>query len=119
MAKSWFSFLTRVEIVTMRPIPAARARDTIPSRSSAKSGKSKWQWLSTSMVRTPLGCRLDVTWEGRCRRRQRRSRRDARCAAERGEVALGLGDAEAVQQQSRGRWHHRLGKDRDLADDFG
>ena len=45
--------LTRVEIVTMRPIPAARARDTIPSRSSAKSGKSRWQWLSTNILRSP------------------------------------------------------------------
>ena len=42
---------TRVEMVTMRPTPAARARATTPSRSSAKSGKSRWQWLSTSMVR--------------------------------------------------------------------
>src|SRR5262249_35814997 len=42
--------LTRVEMVTMRAIPAARARATTASSSPAKSGKSRWQWLSTSMV---------------------------------------------------------------------
>src|SRR5512143_67995 len=41
--------LTRVEIVTRRPMPAARARSTTASSSAAKSGKSRWQWLSTSM----------------------------------------------------------------------
>ena len=49
IARSAPSRLTRVEIVTMRPMPAASARATMPSRSSAKSGKSRWQWLSTSI----------------------------------------------------------------------
>ena len=40
---------TRVEIVTMRSMPAARARATTASSSVAKSGKSRWQWLSISM----------------------------------------------------------------------
>ena len=42
--------LTRVEIVTMRPMPASAARATMASRSAAKSGKSRWQWLSTSIA---------------------------------------------------------------------
>src|SRR6266852_1248325 len=41
--------LTRVEMVTMRPTPAAFARATTVSSSPAKSGKSRWQWLSISM----------------------------------------------------------------------
>src|SRR5262249_11203448 len=41
--------LTRVEMVTMRPTPAACARATTASSSPAKSGKSRWQWLSISM----------------------------------------------------------------------
>src|SRR5437868_5548024 len=44
---------TRVEIVTMWPIPAASARATMASSSAAKSGKSRWQWLSTSMRKSP------------------------------------------------------------------
>ena len=40
---------TRVEIVTILMTPAFSARATMPSRSSAKSGTSRWQWLSTSM----------------------------------------------------------------------
>ena len=39
---------TRVEMLTMRPIPAARARATMPSSSPEKSSKSRWQWLSTN-----------------------------------------------------------------------
>src|SRR5438132_7388161 len=45
--------LTRVEMVTMRPIPAAWARATTASSSPAKSGKSRWQWLSINMVSMP------------------------------------------------------------------
>ena len=33
----------RVEMVTISPTPAACARATTPSRSAAKSGKSRWQ----------------------------------------------------------------------------
>src|SRR5262245_31000170 len=32
----------------MRPTPAATARAITASRSASKSGKSRWQWLSTS-----------------------------------------------------------------------
>ena len=35
--------------MTMRVTPAARARATTASTSPAKSGKSRWQWLSTSV----------------------------------------------------------------------
>src|SRR6185437_4720208 len=44
----------RVEIVTIRSTPAARARATMASSSSAKSGKSRWQWLSMTVMK-PLG----------------------------------------------------------------
>ena len=49
---------TRVEIVTMRATPAARARATTPSSSVAKSGKSRWQWLSISIVIAPRAPQL-------------------------------------------------------------
>src|SRR6266436_2880774 len=41
--------LTRVEMVMMRAMPAPCARATTASSSSAKSGKSRWQWLSISI----------------------------------------------------------------------
>src|SRR5262245_36612657 len=41
--------LTWVEMVTMRAMPDARARVTTASSSPAKSGKSRWQWLSTNV----------------------------------------------------------------------
>src|SRR3954462_11193916 len=53
MARIWPWLFTRVEIVTMRPTPAASARATMVSSSAAKSGKSRWQWLSTSMRKSP------------------------------------------------------------------
>src|ERR1043166_8850227 len=51
--------LTLVEMVTMRPMPAACARATTASSSPAKSGKSRWQWLSISMRYT-----RDCGWRG-------------------------------------------------------
>ena len=50
-------FARACEIVTMRPMPAARARATTASSSAAKSGKSRWQWLSTSIVSALLRAR--------------------------------------------------------------
>src|ERR1700733_8430504 len=38
-----------VPIVTQVPTPASRARPTTAATCGAKSGKSRWQWLSTSM----------------------------------------------------------------------
>ena len=50
-----FRRLTRVEMGrTMRPIPVRLALATMPSRSSAKSGKSRWEWLSTSIKPYPF-----------------------------------------------------------------
>ena len=40
---------TLVEMVTIRAIPAVRAREISASSSPAKSGKSRWQWLSISI----------------------------------------------------------------------
>src|SRR4051812_9081656 len=37
----------------MRPMPAASARAMTASSSAANSGKSRWQWLSTSMRKSP------------------------------------------------------------------
>src|SRR5689334_9209436 len=105
----------------MRPTPAASARATMASRSSAKSLKSRWQWLSTSILLLAVGCRfgLDIAREHADRCRKVRSRCNARSAAESGKAAFGCGNAEAVEQLARGLRHHRLRQDRDLAHDFG
>ena len=47
MARTCGAWRSRVQIVTMRVTPAAAARATTASISPAKSGKSRWQWLST------------------------------------------------------------------------
>ena len=47
MARTCVAWRRRVQIVTMRVTPAAAARATTASISPAKSGKSRWQWLST------------------------------------------------------------------------
>ena len=106
----------------MRSMPAARARPTTPSRSSAKSGKSRWQWLSTSMClyclrRLLLG--LDIAREHRRGRRQRRARRDTMRAAETREDALVLRDRQQIEQFCRRRRHERQRQNADLAQHFG
>src|SRR3954447_8125704 len=103
-------------MVTIRPIPAAPARATMASRSSAKSGKSRWQWLSTSIL---LGRRLDVTRKHRHRRRQNDARLDARCSAQRGKIAFARWYAETVKQLGRRSRYRRLCENGDLADDLG
>src|ERR1700742_4209380 len=113
MAISPPSRLTRVEIVTMRPMPASAARATMASRSAAKSGKSRWQWLSTSMRYYLFRRRLDVTGEDCLWRRQHCAGCNAAPAAERREHArIVIGNPEAVEQLFGGRRHHRLGQDR-------
>src|SRR6188768_1951209 len=109
---------TRVEIVTMRPMPADLARATTSSSSSLKSGKSRWQWLSTSMSRL-RGFRLDVARKHRCRGRQRRARRDALAGlAQPVELPLVGRHAQQVEQPAgRGR-HERLAQDANLAEYF-
>src|ERR1700677_97368 len=69
---------TRAPMVIIRSTPAARARSTTPSRSSAKSGKSRWQWLSMIVIRRrPKSSlprlRFDVAREDRRRRGQQRA----------------------------------------------
>src|SRR5947209_16191855 len=110
--------LTRVEMVTMRPIPAAAARATMPSRSSAKSGKSRWQWLSTSMSSNRSG-RFDVTRKHRRGWRKQDARFDAH--PKRSKVArLALpGNAEEIEQLRTGGRHRRLCQNSDLADNLG
>src|SRR4051794_31211274 len=101
----------------MRPIPAASARATMASRSSAKSGKSRWQWLSTSIL---LGRRrLDVTRKDRHRRGQNDARLDARCSTQRGKIAFACWYAETVKQLGRRSRYRRLCENSDLADDLG
>ena len=60
-----------------RSLPCARrrrpcARATMAARSSEKSGKSRWQWLSTSIVRClrSSSVRFDIARKHRLRRRQ-------------------------------------------------
>src|SRR5579872_6919366 len=110
---------TRVDIVTMRPTPAASARATMPSRSSAKSGKSRWQWLSISIgSRLLCGARFDIAREHRRRLRKNRARLNARL--ERGKVSRAdfVGNAEKLQKFCRGGRHGELGKKSDLSYDF-
>src|SRR5882762_9534073 len=101
----------------MRPIPAAPARATMASRSSTKSGKSRWQWLSTSIVLRRRG--LDVTREDRHRRWQNDARLDARCSTQRREIAFALRYAETIEQLGRCVRHRGLCENSDLADDLG
>ena len=104
----------------MRPTPAVSARATSASRSSAKSGKSRWQWLSTSMA---------------CKRFNpplvQRSAETRRPAAAGVAPALTLRVLSAAKSRCvsgtprlssslrRGLRHHRLGQDRDLPHDLG
>src|SRR5580700_9298940 len=65
-------------MVIMRSTPAVRARSTTPSRSSAKSGKSRWQWLSMIVIqRRPRPSlrrlRFDIARKDRRRRGQQRA----------------------------------------------
>src|SRR6185312_16473198 len=120
MASNPSSRFTRVEIVTMRPMPASAARATMASRSGAKSGKSRWQWLSTSMEFYLCRRRLDVTGEDCLRRRQHCAGRNPRMAAKRCKhPCLALRDTKAIEQLFGGRRQHRLGQDRDLPDHLG
>ena len=49
--------VTRVQMVCRVPTPASAARASTPSMSSPKSGKSRWQWLSTSIRTLTSGLR--------------------------------------------------------------
>src|SRR5271168_867993 len=101
-------------MVIMRSTPAARARATTASRSTAKSGKSRWQWLSISMLLRRLLVRLDIAREHRRRRRQRDTRGDAVLAAEEGEGALLGRHRQQVQKLGGRRWHERQRQNSDL-----
>src|SRR5437660_9078357 len=108
-------------MVTIAPTPLAWARATIASTSSAKSGKSRWQWLSTSM-RTLPGLpvfRLHIARKDRARRRQFAAGRKTVATAEPGEIAFIGGHAQKIEQLAgRGR-HERLCQNRDLAHHLG
>src|ERR1700691_689236 len=72
------AFDTLVPMVIMHSTPAARARSTTRSRSSAKSGKSRWQWLSMIVIpRRPQPSlrrlRFDIARKDRRRRGQQRA----------------------------------------------
>ena len=99
----------------MRPMPAAsRARQHVVEL-GAKSGKSRWQWLSTSIVSSPPRFRLDVAREYR------------RAAAARCRGRSGARPPSAAKSRSVGgtpsrsssfppRPARRLRQDRDLPD---
>src|SRR5579863_3980751 len=98
----------------MRSIPTARARATTASSSVAKSGKSRWQWLSMSIVvlLRRATVRLDITRKDRSRRRELCPPGDAMLSAEKCEAALALRDRQQIEQFASGRRHERLTKDR-------
>src|SRR6476646_722760 len=102
----------------MCPTPAASARATTASSSGAKSGKSRWQWLSTSIVSACFFFRLDVTREHRRDRRQRGAGGQAAPCPERREVAFRGRNIEQIQQLAGGCWHEGFSQDRDLPDHF-
>src|ERR1043166_8357969 len=100
--------------------PAAPARATIASSSFAKSGKSRWQWLSTSMASDRLArFRLDIARKNRRGRRQLGSGRDAMRAAEMREVAFRRRNSEQIKQFLPRFMHERLRQDRDLPENLG
>src|SRR5258708_23384561 len=119
--------LTLVQMVRNVPMPARRARASPSPRSAAKSGKSRWQWLSTSIVSATLrafcptlfpvlflGAFHDIAREDSLRLRQRRSRLE-RAGSERCEVARIRRYGELVEQLGRALPHDRLGQTPDLA----
>src|SRR3990167_10755283 len=113
---------TLVEIVTVVPTPAALARAITASRSASKSGKSRWQWLSTSISRrasafaSVLG--FHVARKHSRGRRQGRSGRKPAGTAESIEKACLVRHREKVEEPGCRAGHHRLDQDRDLTDDL-
>ena len=100
-----------------RSRPRGRARSPRPAR-SAKSGKSRWQWLSTSIVK-PCGLRLHLARENRLRRRH--CTRPAECASaaapqNRARPAGPPADRASWRPRTR---HEGLRQDGDLPQHFG
>src|SRR6516164_2655116 len=119
---------TRVEIVTIRAIPSVRARATTSSSSLAKSGKSRWQWLSTNMaVRMVIVswslCRrrlcFDVAWENRRWRWKLLACGDAMAAAEERKRPLAGWHGQEIEELFRRSGHERLCQEGDLPKDLG
>src|SRR5262249_33627165 len=52
MPRTAANWLSLVPMVRKWPTPAARAEASTVSSSGAKSGKARWQWLSTSIAKT-------------------------------------------------------------------
>src|SRR5580693_5630108 len=133
------AFDTLVPIVIIRSTPAARARSTTPSRSSAKSGKSRWQWLSMIVIRRrPKSSlprlRFDVAREDRRRRGQQRAGLEPMSGPnppkrlvdldvfgphfEVVEIAFVWRHSEEIEQLVHRRGHDRLQHDRNDAQHF-
>src|ERR1700687_5373064 len=99
----------------MRSIPAARARAMTASSSLAKSGKSRWQWLSISICVLLRGCRLDIARENRCRRWKLCTRGDAVVTAKMDELPLGRRNRQQIKQFLARSRHERQYQYRHLA----
>src|SRR5690242_19411304 len=116
---NWSSLVPIVSIVAT---PAARARARTASRSPAKSGKSRWQWLSTSIVPAPLasGARrlgLDKAREDAARRRQRPARRQL--LRQIGKAPRLRRHRQLVEQHRRCGGHERLRQDAEVPERLG
>src|SRR6186997_3302992 len=111
---------TRVEIVTSRATPSAVARPTTSSSSTAKSGKSRWQWLSISMMLSRLfrcaGFGLDIARKYRRRGRQFCAGGEPLFAAETAEIARVVRHRQEIKQLLRRARHEGLRQDGHLPD---
>ncbi len=83
-----------VPIETQTPTPAAFARATTSGNSAANSGKSRWQWLSTSIGKTRARLQSAAARNG-CQRARRRQDRLARLQMQRRRAREARHDAVA------------------------
>ncbi len=97
--------------------PAARARSTTASSSGAKSGKSRWQWLSVSI--RPGRLRLDVAREDHGGRGQGRAGRRAGAPARDGRSRGPRPARRGGRAAGHGGRHHGLHHEGDLAQHLG
>src|SRR4029077_13431592 len=99
----------------MRSILATRARASTASSRSAKSGKSRWQWLSISIGVLLRGGWLDIARKNCRRRRKFCARGDAVLAAKIDEVPFGRRNRQQIKQFLRRSGHERQYQYRHLA----
>src|SRR3989304_5663867 len=108
---------TRVEMVTISPTPAARARSSTASSSDLSSGKSRWQWLS-AIITLQGFLRLDMAREHWAWRRQFCSGCEPSFRPKHGKIARIVRHTELIEQLARAFRHDWLHQNRYLARDL-